>query len=341
MGAMGATSTTDTTLIRMPFGNTPETITNSTADNHYTLLALRITDISYTLHDAPTGGNTLSGGTTNASPASRPQRIVWTVTYNIDPNTGQASRGTQDIYDIECTIACTAITPTITKSGSTHIITATAPPNPSNGDVNMATLVLGSDALNDAKLPITGMSGTVVHYQRDLEATITSVAKTTTQIFYTIDFNESVTGLTANELTLREGGSDVTTPPVVLGGSGTSWTATVTLPTPNPPTDNLSLRLLDDIASDRIRVTGNENRIAYTNGGGYDKSSAQTNFAAIPDGATAPTLTVTRSNVDGTTSPSAAIDGDQGDNNTATTYYWKLQFDQDISAGLDIHDCRH
>ena len=340
MGAAGARSTGDNTSVRRPFLKADRIITAGSPTAAFTYRTLSVENVSFTLHNDTSGSGQLSGGTTAALAASRPARIVWTVTYNIDPETGSSGGDIQNYYDIECSLNCVSNAPVIAKLGNTHTITALALPEPADANSATATLVLGHLPLNTANtdLQISGDTGTVVHYHRDVVATNFTSVKTATQIFYVITFNESITGLTADELSLLDDGTEVSAANITLSGTDPSNTrvAEVTLPDPIPDGD-LSLRILDSTPDDRIRVTGdNTNRIAYTNGGGYDTSSPAQLFTDITEGATAPSLTVTLADSTGAPTTISTIDGDSTDDDIPDTYYWRLEFDQDISTGITV-----
>ena len=356
MGASGATSSGDSTPRRVPFGSTDgitpgpaQTIT--TADtNTYSLQTLEISGIAFKIFDianSETADDELSGGT-SSSPASRPERILWTVSYNQSPDAGLSgvTQGDRDAYyTLICSsnIDCTSTTLDVQQSGNDHIIRASNIPDP--GDGQPATITLststGAASLNQDNTIIALSNSTVrsrpsqrLHYHRDLIVTGFNAAKTATQIFYVINFNDSITGLTADEVTLQSGGADVTGATVALEGTGNTRLATVTLPTSgSPPSGNLSLKITDTDDNDRIRVSNNPDRIAYISGAVYTTSSSPAiPFAMIADGASDPKLTVTRvTDATGNTAASAAINGDSADDNTPDTYYWKLQFDQNIS----------
>ena len=340
LGASGATSESVDTLRRVAFGTTPTVVTTSVP---FTYRTLSIESVTYALFDDATADTTLTGGT-SALPASRPQRIEWTVTYNIDPATGMTApvqTALDDYYDISCTVVdCASVVHTVDNTTApTHVITATLLPNPSDSNAVTATLGLGSTPLNatNTDINLTGSNSSVVNYHWDLVISNFSSAKTSTEIYYVITFNESITGLTQDEITLEEGGVDANATIALSGTDNTNTRlATVTIPS-TLSTGNLTLRIQDGTTSDRIRVSGSDNRIAYTNGAGYDRSSTATPLAMIPDGATPPILTVTRAtDATGVTAlTTAAIDGDDADDDTADTYYWRLQFDQGISAGID------
>ena len=344
LGASGADgSAANAPLTREPFVKADTTITNGSPDTvPFTYRTLDVESVTFELFDAATAGNALTGGTSD-SPASRPQRIEWTVTYNINPATGIAppSQAMLDAYyDISCTVVdCTSVDHSgVVASSNTHVISATLLPNPSNASAITATLGLGSTPLNDTNTDInlTGSNSSVVSYHRSLVNQFGS-AKTSTQVFYLITFNAPIEGLIASEVTFQSGGTDLAGATVDLTGTGNTRIATVTLPNNGSPspTGNLSLKITDTDDNDRIRVVGNNNRIAYAASGGgvYDASSTAVPFAMIPDGASIPSLTVTRATDSTGTTPltAAAIDGDAGDNDTADTYYWTLQFDQNIS----------
>ena len=352
VGSEGATSLSDTALRRVPYG-TAKTITDT--NNAYSLKILRIMSVDLDIfRTSPTTdpNNALGGGTADA-PASRPARTRWIVAYNIDPETGVSLDQTQRnaLFNLVCsdnidTAECDAIPITVAlASGNTYEITIDDNlVNPT--DTTLTTTTLFTTATTGAHLDgdtVTANAAQRLHYHRNVEVIFGTVARSATKLFYNFRFNELIENLADAEVKIGAGTIETpTTLNLVSRGTvsgGSAYRAEFDL-TDAIRNNNIDIRLLiRDDATDRIHVASAPERIAYTFGadnGIYRADSPNNGFNTIPLAASAPTITNIERVTDetGATTAGEFINGDQDDDATADTYYWKVTFDQPISRGI-------
>ena len=179
-----------------------------------------LTDPNFTSDALPAGDST--------NVATNPEVIVWTITYNQDPELGRSGTTDADrasFYRLDCSVgSCGTLS---ARKGTTnqHIVLSPSPPAVTNaGDT--ATISLRRSTSNpiiadNDDIDLVSQPSSVLHYGARITIDTFRSVRTTSSVVYIVEFSEPVTGIIPAEVTLLNGTTNTgITPTTVTADSG-------------------------------------------------------------------------------------------------------------------------